>query len=507
MKKTLSIIAALVLALGMTQCKKAEKPQASTGNPIHVTFTATYGGERTTFTPADGSFTWSSGVTEYIYVGGSAHEGCIGTLSAEGNGQSTLTFTGDITPTDGETLHFFYLGKGKDGSAVTSLDFSNQDGTLENLTNFHVAVGSQAYTIGMTDFSASLNPLVAFAYFDLNGFGTNTAVSISGDGVYSTATIDYQNGTIAGNTKGSISVGTPLSGGNYVALIPSTSVSSTDYATTVGFGSTGYTGSLKFERGIFAGRYYTTADGDALEVEATFVGPAVFYVASNSTVQFSSGNLYYDGNNWGFESTPKYGEVVINGYVNLFNYAATGTGSGIDIYDKVTNKFIDLSVNDGSDWGYCANQAKLGGYENWHTPTFEEWRYLFNTRPNALSLLGVGQVEGIHGLILLPDNWAPSASEGFTTGFSGSWESNSYTTEQWNIMSNKGAVFLPAAGERGLNNTFYSNNGNLGEYWSSKMNRRMYFGREGVYGLGNYDFSNGYFGLSVRLVRYVSIVN
>ena len=506
MKKTLSIIAALVLALGMTQCKKAEKPQASTGDPIHVTFTATYGGERTSFNPEGGSFTWSSGVTEYIYVGGST-SGYLGTLSATGNGLSTLTFTGDITPSDGETLHFFYLGKGKNGSAVTSLDFSSQDGTLENLTNYHIAVGSQTYTEGMTDFSAYLRPLVAFAYFDLSGFGAET-VSFLGDGVYSKATINYQNGTIAGNVKGNINVGT-ASNEKYVALIPSTSVSSTDYATTVEFGSTGYMGSLRFERGIFAGRYYT-ANGNALVVEATSAGPAVYSVGSSTKVQFSSGNLYYSGTvengTWGFESTPQYSQYTNNVYANLFNFGATGKGNGKPIY--TTDKYVtsNLSLANGTDWGDCANDAQLGGYSNWRTPTFDEWKYLFQSRLNASSHLGVGQVDGIHGLILLPDNWIPSTP--FITGFSGSWENNSYTQEEWNVMSNKGAAFLPAAGERGYNNPYISNMKNRGEYWSSTnrysgSSRSMHFINSTVLNLGSSDYYSSYCGLSVRLVRDV----
>lgn len=483
MKKTLTIIAALALVLGMTQCKKAETPQATTDEGIFVTFTASYGGERTSFDPTGCSFTWTNGATEHIYVGCEGMSGCIGELSATGNGSSNLTFTGTLTqtPANGATLHFFYLGKDKDGSAVTSLDFSNQDGTLANLTNYHIAVGSQTYTTGMTNFSATLNPLVAFAYFDLSGFGTE-AVSISGNGVYSTATIDYRNGkiTIADSDKGSVNVGTPLSGGNYVALIPSTSVSSTDYATTVEFGNTGYSGSLEFKRGIFAGRYYTTANGDALEVAATSAAPDYVFTVDGegTTVQFSPGNLQYtmSTSTWSFMEN-QYDIVETNdqnvgenygnqNIVSLFAWGANGL-SGVDPYDtyyywQYTSN-LTLTGDYPSDWGAAANAANLGGHNDWRTLTKDEWEWLLgpsgssnsgtNCRDNATRLRGWKTVNEVNGLVILPDGCTHSISE------------------DWSVLESHGAVFLPAAGYR--SGTDVTGVGDYGSYWSASPDEEL----------------------------------
>ena len=473
MKKTLTIIAALALALGMTQCKKAEVPQATTDEGIFVTFTASYGGERTSFDPTGCSFTWNTSGTEYIYVGCEGMSGCIGELSAPGNGSSNLTFTGTLnsTPANGATLHFFYLGNGRHEN-TTTLDFSNQDGTHDNLTNYHIAVGSQTYTTGMTNFSATLNPLVAFARFDLSAFGTE-AVSISGDGVYSTATIDYQKGEIAGNTKGSVSVGTPLSGGNYVALIPSTSVSSTDYATTLEFGNTGYSGSLEFKRGIFAGRYYTTANGGALEVEAISAAPSHEYVDLGLT----SGTLWATCN-VGADTPEGYGSYFAWGETELKNTYTWKTYQYC--YYMVTNKKLTKYCNNSS-LGYSgftdnlttlvagddAATAKWGG--NWRMPTQEEWQELFHNTTVTLETRN-----GVNGCLLTANNGSGNS------------------------------IFLPAAGFR-LNNAFQFT-GEYGFYWSSSLyTEDAYCALQYFFNLDDemdyLDNSDRCYGMSIRAVQ------
>ena len=552
MKRTLSIIAALVLALGLTQCKKAETPQASTGDPIHVTFTATYGGERTTFTPADGSFTWSTGVTEYIYVGGSAHEGCIGTLSATGNGGSTLIFTGDlynnITLQPNEMLYFFYLGNGQHTGATT-VDFSTQTGDFADLTNYHIAVGSQKYN-GSDNFSAYLEPLVAFAYFDLSGFAGET-VYMHGDGVYATATIDYQTGTIEKGTKGYINIGT-ASSSKYVALIPSTSVSSIDYATTVKFSSISYTGSLEFKRGIFAGRYYTANNATALGVSAIKEDGTVSGLFSvegtngitTKMVRFSKGNLQYQANStnateppytpkWRFAEnqwdyvgtqTPFSGNsggtvsgsdnhdisFSYSGWIDLFGWGTSGYEHGAIAYqpwstsieysdyyaygDYIYNLYDQTGK---ADWGY--NAISYGGNpvnSGWRTLTTDEWEWLLgpfdspnpgtNCRPSATSLRGWKIVNGVNGLVILPD--------GCNLSINGS---------NWDDLAAAGAVFLPAAGHRRETNVYEV--GTYGYYWSASpsaidksLARRLDFSENDVKPSNGGHRNRGY---CVRLVR------
>ena len=70
-----------------------------------------------------------------------------------------------------------------------------------------------------------------------------------------------------------------------------------------------------------------------------------------------------------------------------------------------------------------------------------EWDYLLTKRPDAWLLRTMGQVNGVQGLVVLPDNWL---KRGFDTlHFSTIYL---FTPEQWQVMERAGAVFLPAAG-------------------------------------------------------------
>ena len=86
--------------------------------------------------------------------------------------------------------------------------------------------------------------------------------------------------------------------------------------------------------------------------------------------------------------------------------------------------------------------------------TRDEWNYLLNNRNNASSLRGVAQVNGVNGLIFLPDNWTCPAGVTSKSVFHSSYGTEYYaayqtfTAEQWSKLEKSGAVFLPAAGYR-----------------------------------------------------------
>lgn len=339
-KLTLTAMAALALVLTFTQCKKETgTPAADEG--IFVTLSATYGqsGEKTEFTPGNGSFVWSNGVEEYIFVGGSQHEGNFGVLHGTGNGTGSMGFSGYLTamPEEGETLHFFYLGKGTtDQNVSTTLDFSNQDGTLENLTNNHVAIGHTTFN-GTFDFDVTFSMMVSFAYFNTSAFVNSSSnaetVYLQGDDVYSSATVDYRNGTITGNANESINIGQAASG-VYVALIPST----TSETTTLNFRSFSKTASMTFLSGIQAGKYYSKKNGNALDVEAN--------PATTNTVNLASLTSDYEAES---------GDIL------------TGTLSGNHKISIANNAIVMLSdvditcLTDGSEYAgiTCSGNANI----------------------------------------------------------------------------------------------------------------------------------------------------
>lgn len=521
-KTSTTLFLALTLILGMTQCKKSTVAP-TTDNGIHITLNAGQGakGDKTDFTPT--SFVWTNEATEYIYVGGSQHGECLGVLSGTGNGKATMSFSGDLTttPNNGETLHFFYLGKGRDGSAVTTLDFSNQDGTLENVTKYHIAIGDATYSTGQTSFSASLEMKMAIAYFNTSDFA-GEEVFLHGNDIISKAPISYKDGKISTNTivtRGFINTGSGKSNA-YVALIPST-----ESETTLKFDSNNKQGGeITFGRGIQAGRYYSNS-GAALAVsEPTSVTNDVikglFTVSANKGVRFAKGNLQYTRESTDVEwSTGAYSfmnyqyETIETGNVSS-NYGSEkaiglfGWGTG----DNPTTTSTEASdYSDFTDWG---DNVSVGGY-NWYTLSQSEWNYLLNTR-SASTLNGIqnarfvkATVNGVKGVILFPDAYThpenvslPTAARINATNYSGS---DSYTTAQFGEMETNGAVFLPRTGYRnGTTVSDYATYNPAGRYHTSTYSSatNCYYFSFANYNLtiGNIDRFNGH---AVRLVRDV----
>ena len=237
----------------------------------------------------------------------------------------------------------------------------------------------------------------------------------------------------------------------------------------------------------------------------------VFSVGQETKVVFAHGNLQYTAKNstWSFAThqydiigadNSKIGKNTYGGAIDLFgwgtktnpteyNCASCATSfpmAGNDPENNGTwdaagrrNAPMDGEYAEFKDWGENLSNESV----TWRTLTAAEWNYLFFGRANASNLFGLGKVDGVNGLILLPDNWEnnpPSLEftsaldagliayeEGYYsfTGNGYSLTTNNYTAVQWQSMENNGAVFLPAAGSRAGQEC--SNIGEYGYYWSS----------------------------------------
>ena len=186
-----------------------------------------------------------------------------------------------------------------------------------------------------------------------------------------------------------------------------------------------------------------------------------FSVAEGKTVNFSPGNLQYHpaNNEWRFAESQldyigKANESIsstYNGWLDLFGWSTNATNFGV-----MTSTSAGDYQGSFVDWG--TNQIGDDAPNTWRTLTFDEWKYVVYNRPNASSLKGVAQVNGVNGLILLPDNWTCPAGVSFKSGFHSNYGTDYYavyqtfTVEQWSKLELAGAVFLPAAGiRRGTN--------------------------------------------------------
>ncbi len=204
--------------------------------------------------------------------------------------------------------------------------------------------------------------------------------------------------------------------------------------------------------------------------------PGAFSVSATQQVHFSQGNLQYQAstNTWRF-AEHQYDYVgsansnissTYRGWIDLFGWGTGDNPTLASTNNTDYSTFVDWGSNAISNGGNAVNQ--------WRTLTQSEWNYLLNTRTNASSKRGTGNINGVGGLIILPDSWTlPSGCSQFNPGFSTynidnnqpDWTHNSYTLAQWAQMESAGAVFLPAAGRRSGTDVYYM--GSNGFYWSS----------------------------------------
>lgn len=186
-----------------------------------------------------------------------------------------------------------------------------------------------------------------------------------------------------------------------------------------------------------------------------------FSTSADRIVYFSRGNLQYKASTktWRFaeNQTDCIGKDNNNisdtydGWIDLFGW---GTGNNPTLTNQQSAYYPSFT-----DWG--TNVIGTSPANTWRTPGTSEWWYITKGRPNADQLYSRGTVDGVHGLILLPDNfplstisWRPQAN---------GWDYNKYSAYQWEKMEAKGAVFLPAAGARDGNRVFTYDDG---RYWS-----------------------------------------
>lgn len=267
--------------------------------------------------------------------------------------------------------------------------------------------------------------------------------------------------------------------------------------------------------------YVETGCGD--EDDTPSAGIGAFSVSADKQVTFSKGNLQYtqSTNTWSFASAqwevigtdnviggtvssdPTYGDsksgTALADKVDLFGWSTSLTNFGVSTstnYETYYDSFVD--------WG--KNKIGNDAPNTWRTLSKDEWEYLLKTRENASSLNGVAQVNGVNGLIFLPDNWVCPAGVTFKSGFHSNDGVDYYAAyqtfmvDQWSLLEAAGAVFLPAAGYRDRSLVRHVQNG--GYYWSATESgdynaSYLYFFSD-VARMSHNDRSHGH---SVRLVK------
>lgn len=263
--------------------------------------------------------------------------------------------------------------------------------------------------------------------------------------------------------------------------------------------------------------YYTKQIRDTLVVNnyigidaaiaKKYQGIHYFSVGDKKRVIFSLGNLQYNASKMQWRFAEKQYDIIGNenanigprnqNWIDLFGWGTpipTNNSTVLNAYGK----FIE--------WGNY--EIGLDKSKTWRTLTQEEWVYLLEGRPNAPALCGMAQVAGVNGLIILPDLWVTPATVVFKSGVCEESGKKSFakhqslTAEQWELMEQAGAIFLPAAGYRYGSEVLFV--GTIGRYWSSTLGTvestaaaLFYYDIE----LSPQNFDSCCRGLSVRLVK------
>ena len=475
MRKISFIMAALALVLGVTQCKKENKPVAS-GETQRIVLTASNGndGSKVAVDAVSGqlNLTWEG--DDEITVSGAVE----GTLSLTGGaGEGTATFEGSVTRKEGDKVTFSL------GANPTS--FEGQIGN-EQWIHDHPYFKSNEVdynpdgVYGQNE-KVPMQLQYAVLKLDLSAFGTEAGTKV---------TISNASGTVATVTDVKTTVKE-----YYVAMPLSNEAKEYTFS---GNGIEVVLGPWT----LAANTFYTNASGEAIVIEPATPTTPKFTVGMDGdkpiTVEFAPGNLWYgteddakpeakafhfEDNQW--ETTPTSDDQWNSSHVSHFKWS--------DAANAVTG-----NTNYNGDLFCASNFTVDGDSHTWRTLSIDEWGYLLGkadpSRADATFLCAWKSLDdGAHkGLVILPDGTKnPSTVMGSITSTSD--------------LATYGAVFLPAAGYR--YETRVVNAGSSGVYWSSTPDEddegyafRMGFGSDYV-GVGT---EVRYLGLAVRLVRDVN---
>ena len=440
MKKLSTIIMALALVLGMSQCKKQETPTTGNTTPtnpgVHITVNVgdqdgkdgkDNNGEKHNIAPDYGLFAFTE--NDKLYVG---HNGkYVGMLTFNG-----ACFDGTIYPdatvTD-KPLHFYFLGN----AAVTGTPTEGQTTSLSisianqsaNLPVLSYGASGQNYSTANTSYSATLKNKCALVKLSLSNPTTETVTLSS---VPTVATVNFANPTsetaIAATDLTDLHAITLRYDANWnenlrwVILLPGTNltgvVTVADGVESVMANNTHITSGLTLNNPAPvpdppAAAYAVKTSGGTLTQFSVSANKKVYFSRGNLVASFST-NSFADG--WSFHDT-QFDEIdgpyAVNGLGQIQSYHEQSDtdcnnpvnenglifSSGHNSGDRFTWGYFDqiklttseyLNVNENltktaavaKDWGIVFTESSPEG-GNWRTLSADEWIYLFNGPSNV----------------------------------------------------------------------------------------------------------------------------
>ena len=188
--------------------------------------------------------------------------------------------------------------------------------------------------------------------------------------------------------------------------------------------------------------------------------PGEFSVGATKKVQFSRGNLFWDGDSYEFEANQyTIGTWNAENHVNYFLWSKEESVAKAESYSDASAAASDVFFTNATAETATADFTVNGVTGEFRTLSAEEWTYILSTRTNAADLL----VEDVtvcgveHCLVIAPDACLNSYVFDKTK--------KSYDAADWATAEAAGLVCLPPAGYRDGTDV-KSGEGN-GFYWAS----------------------------------------
>lgn len=394
MRRLSIIITALVLVLGLTQCKKSNDTAPTTeGAKITLVIED---GAKADVNPSSGQVTFKNG--DVIYVGSGGNY--VGTLT-----RTSGVFSGNITdPVEGLPLYFYFLGNATPTINNNVLTVSIIDQTA-SLPVISCGTSKVNYSSSVSSYSAVLMNKCALAKFNVTNSSSSATCIL---GFNNKLTINFSTNTFTPSKEGNGVI--KLASGNgekWAILLPQAALSEgSAYA---------YNGSYTGTRGAI---------------------PAIDendYLTSGIDVTVSTSN-YVDlglpsGTLW---ATYNVGAHVPEEYGDYFAWGETTTKTA---YDWSTYKHCNGSQNTltkyccNSNYGYNGytdnltvlqagdDAAKVNWGSSWRMATREEWDELLNKTTRTWTT-----VNGVNGWMFTASNgnslFLPAAGSYYGTGLS-----------------------------------------------------------------------------------------
>lgn len=185
--------------------------------------------------------------------------------------------------------------------------------------------------------------------------------------------------------------------------------------------------------------------------------PGLFSVGKNKKVRFSQGNLQFNAKKYEFrfaehqwdtisEEDNKKVSPTYDGWIDIFGYGTSGY-MGCQPYESSgdRNQYPRETIaGTNYDWGVYNPISNGGNKEGlWRTMTKEEWYYLLKERPNAAKLNLKGTVNGVRGMILLPDDFYEKRIRIPIDSTPDNFTANTFSGDTWKTLEDAGAVFRP----------------------------------------------------------------